>query len=449
MFRPLRPREVANISDETVFLPATTLAQLIRRREVSSLEVVEAHLERIDLVNPSLHAVVQVAADRALEEARAADSALARGEIAGPLHGVPFTVKDWIETEGVVCAAGIEERRDYRPKRDATVVARMRAAGGIMLGKTKPGNDDRVYPRPNSPYDPSRSPGGSSGGEAAIIAAGGSPLGLGSDSGGSLRFPAHCCGVAAIKPTAGLVPTTGHFPRIGALSDPRTQVGPVARFVADLALALPVIAGPDWRDPAVVPMPVGDPDGVDVRGLRAAVFTGFAGAYPTAETAAAVKSAAACLARAGVEIEERAPPRIEEALEVTRAYWRRVRSYSWDEWLPEQEGSMTGEEVERSIFQWERLQRAMLAFLEHRDLVISPACPYPAPLHGAERDEDFICMLPYSLTGWPCVVVRAGSSPEGLPIGVQVAARPWRDHVALAVSACVEREMGGWQPPPA
>ena len=185
---------------ELIEASASALARAIRAKEVSSFEVVTAHLQRIEAVNPHLNAVVQVS-NTALDEARAADAALARGDSPSVLHGVPFTVKDWIETNGLVCAAGREERRNYLPRRDATVVARMRAAGAIVLGKTKPQAIADIHPAPKNPYDASRSPGGSSSGEAVIVAACGSPLGLASDSGGSIRWPAHCCGVAGLKPT--------------------------------------------------------------------------------------------------------------------------------------------------------------------------------------------------------------------------------------------------------
>src|SRR5262245_37349694 len=273
---------------------AVTLAKAIRTKKVSSVEVVEMHLRRIEAVNPKLNAVVQFS-QAAQAEARAADEALARGEADGALHGVPFTVKDWIETAGLVCAAGVEERREHIPKHDATVVARMRAAGAILLGKTKPGSTVDVYPVPHNPYDLTRTPGGSSSGEAAIIAAGGSPLGLGSDSGGSIRWPAHCCGVAGLKPTNGLVPSTGHVPRISALADPRTTIGPIARSVEDLALALSLIAGVDWRDAGVVPMPLGDASAVDIRSLRVAHFTALERASPSAEVIEATAAAVGAL----------------------------------------------------------------------------------------------------------------------------------------------------------
>jgi amidase len=430
--------------DKLIYASAGALAQAIRSKKVSSEEVVDAHLRRIEAVNPELNAVVQVTADAARGQARDADAALVRGEVRGPLHGIPFTVKDWLETAGVVCSAGYKERADFVPKQDATVVARMRAAGAIMLGKTNVlfmdptggAADNSVYGRTNNPYELSRTPGYSSAGEAAIIAAGGSPLGLGSDSGGSIRLPAHCCGIAGLKPTTGRVPSTGHFPRIGALSDPRTQIGPMARFVEDLALALPILSGVDWRDAGVIPMPLGDPSAVEVTGLRAAFYTHDGIASPTPETVESVRAAAGALSDKGLAVEEARPRRIDETYEITRGYWQRRQ--------------LTGDEIDRSLFQWDRFRRAMLSFMESYDVILCPVCERPAMPHDTVDDRharDISYTLTYSLTGWPSVAVRAGTSPEGLPIGVQVVARPWREDVALAVAKHIETALGGWQRP--
>jgi amidase len=428
---------------------ATSLARAIREREVSSREVVEAHLQRIEAVNPQLNAVVQLTAERALERACAADDALARGETWGPLHGLPFTVKDWIETSDAICAAGIPERANLVPKHDATAVARLRATGGIMLGKTIDGVNNPVYGPASNPYDLARMPGASSAGEAAIIAAGGSPLGLGSDSGGSIRYPAHCCGVAGLKPSAGRVPLTGHFPRIDYLSDPRTQIGPLARHVEDLALALPIIAGPDSIDASVAPVPLGDWRAVELRALRVATFTEFEGASCTDETASAVREAARSLAAAGASVEEALPARIEESWSITQGHWKRVRSYSWNEWRTASEHALSADEIERHIFEMGRLQRAMLPFMERFDLLLCPVAPGPARLKSeGESALEYVYTLPFSLTGWPCVALRGGTSPEGLPIGVQVVGGPWRDDVALAAANAIEGALGGWQPPP-
>jgi amidase len=438
----------AEQTDDLIFSSATALARLIGRKEISSRDVVETHLRRIEAVNPDLNAIAVLAAETALAEADAADAAIAADDAAGPLLGVPFTVKDWIETEGAVCAAGFEERADFVPRRDATVVARMRKAGAIMLGKTSVLADSEFYGRVSNPYDLARSPGASSSGEAAIIAAGGSPLGLGSDSGGSIRVPSHFCGIAGLRPTSGRVPNTGHFPRIGALSDPRTQIGPMARSVEDLALTLPIIAGEDWRDPSVVPMPIDDPGAVEISDLRVAFYTDIEGASPTSETLAVVRDCIAALSDAGAGVTEAQPKRLDESLAITHTYWRRERSVAWNEWQTDGESMLTASKVERSLFEWDRFRRSLIAFMETTDVIVTPVSSGPADLHGTPYDDSvWVYTLPYSLTGWPCVVVRAGTSPEGLPIGVQIVARPWREDVALAVAQRVEVVLGGWQRP--
>ncbi len=244
---------------------ATWLARAIAAREVGSLEAVDACLARIETVNPRINAVVRLA-DDARDRARRADADLDAGAPRGPLHGVPFTIKDSLDTAGVVTTAGTIGWRDRVPERDATVVARLRAAGGILLGKTNTPEftwanetDNDVYGRTSNPYDLERTTGGSSGGSAAIVAAGGAPFDIGSDSGNSIRQPAHLCGVAGIKPTSGRVPRTRHWPGPDGLFESFTQLGPIARRVEDLELVLPLIAGPDGEDPHVVPVPLGDP----------------------------------------------------------------------------------------------------------------------------------------------------------------------------------------------
>jgi amidase len=262
-------------SAELTGATAHDLARLIAEREVSTHEVVEAHLRRIDAVNGAINAVVQIDGDRAVARAREADVALARGERWGPLHGVPFTVKDNIAAAGIEMAIGVRERAGIVAREDATAVARLKAAGAILLGKTNCPpwgggieTDNDLYGRTSNPYDLTRTPGGSSGGEAAIIAAKGSPCGLGTDSGASVRLPAHFCGLASIKPSAGRVPLTGVLDdegQVGTLGDPRTQVGVLARSVADVALLVRLISGPDRHDGGVAPVPIDDPAGVDLR----------------------------------------------------------------------------------------------------------------------------------------------------------------------------------------
>ena len=301
-------------------LPARELARLVAAAEASAAEVVDAHLLRIEAAGGALNALVALDAERAREDAARADAARVRDRrAAGPLDGVPFTVKDTIAAAGLPMIMGAEERAGLPPaEADAAVVARMRRAGAILLGKTNCPpygggieTDNPVHGRTANPFDLGLSAGGSSGGEAAAIAAGLSACGLGTDSGGSVRLPAHCCGVAALKPSAGRVPLTGVLDDegpLGTLGDPRTQVGPLARTVEDVALVLRVIAGPDGADAGLAPVPLGDPGKAELEGARVAVQLDNGLAPPTAETAAAVEAAAAALAAAGCACEPGAIP---------------------------------------------------------------------------------------------------------------------------------------------
>ncbi|HWM12569.1 MAG TPA: amidase [Solirubrobacteraceae bacterium] len=416
---------------------ATELARLIARREVSAREVVEAHLRRMEAVNPHLNAVVQLDAERALAAADAAD----RREPQGPLHGVPFTVKDNLSAAGLEMAIGAPERVGVVPAADATAVARLRAAGAILLGKTNcPAygggieTDNPVYGRTSNPYDLARTPGGSSGGEAAIVAAGGSPCGLGTDSGASVRLPAHFCGLDSLKPSAGRVPLTGVIDdegQLGALGDPRTQVGPLARSAEDVALLLKVIAGPDGHDGGVAPVPLGDPAAIDPTTLRVAVQTDNGLAEPTPETAVAVGAAAEAL---GARLQDARHP--DGGHELTIEVWR-------------SHGDETG--LWRLLRRWDEFRTRMLAFAARYDLLVCPVFAGPARPHGTMNAPGEIdptsWTTPHSLTGWPAATVRAGTSPEGLPIGVQLVATPWRDDVALAAAQRIERELGPWPQP--
>jgi amidase len=459
---------------ELIFASATEQAKAIRDRQISSEDLVRACIKRIEEVNPKLNAVVQLPAETALGQAREADKALAKGEIRGPLHGVPFTLKDAIETEGVICTGGTLGRASYVPEEDATVVKRLRAAGGVLLGKTNCPefgwaweSDNLVYGRTNNPYDLSLSPGGSSGGESAIIAAGGSPLGLGSDAGGSVRFPAHCTGIAAIKPTSGRVPRTGHFPGPGGTLDALWQIGPLARSVEDLSTVLPIIAGVDWRDPAIVPMPLGDATKVDLKALRVGFHTDNGIETPDRETIATVENAARALEASVTAVEEACPRDLEQTYEIYLGLFTADGGAGLEELL-EMAGTkkvhplmQRALDLQRShaksmaaygtlMGQWDAFRRSLLSFMEKFDVVVCPVCSFPGMAHGSTYDRlsAFSYTMTYNLTGWPAAVVRAGTSPEGLPIGVQIVARPWREDVALAVAAKIERALGGYQRPP-
>jgi amidase len=458
--------------DVLIHESAASLSERIRTRSMSSVELVTATLSEIDRVNPRINAVVRLA-DDALDRARVADAEMAAGHLRGPIHGVPFTIKDSFDTAGVITTAGTVGWRHRVPTQDATVVARLKAAGGILVGKTNTPEftwsdetDNDVYGRTSNPYDLDRTPGGSSGGAAAIVAAGASPFDVGSDTGDSIRQPAHVCGVAGIKPTSGRVPRTGHWPSFRGLFQSFTQLGPLARRVEDLELILPIIAGPDGIDPYTVPVPLRDPGAVDVAGLRVAMFTDNGIRPPTPATIDVVKAAARSLADAGAHVEERVPPGIKEATDrwydMTRAdgyAWLQrlitdagtpgMGSYDTRGWI-EVEPPWPGDELTAMVEQVDGIRSQLLAWMQDVDLIVCPAMPQPAILHGGSTDPGFGDTYSdvHNLTGWPAVVVRGGTSPDGLPIGVQLVAPPWREDVALAGARVVEGASGGWQPPP-
>ncbi len=457
-----------------LFKSASHLARSIREKWISSEELVRAMLDRIDEVNPRLNAVVQLAAEQSIADAREADRALARGEATGPLHGVPFTLKDAIETQGIACTGGTEGRASYVPSADAAVVRRLRAAGAILLGKTNCPelgwaweSDNLIYGRTNTPWNFKLSPGGSSGGESAIIAAGGSAFGLGSDAGGSVRFPAYCTGITAIKPTSGRVPRTGHFPGPGGLLDALWQIGPLARSVEDLALVLPAIAGPDFRDTSVVAAPLSDYRTVDVKALRIAYHSDNGIVRPSSEILEAVSKAARALADAGARVEMSRPTGIEETYDIYlklfsadggRGLEELVREAGTKRLHPLMERVLAIQRANAStmtnfvslVARWDAYRTRMLAFMEDWDALLCPVAPFAGMVHGSTYDqlESFSYTMAYNLTGWPGAVVRAGWMPNGLPIGVQVVAHPWREDVALAAAQAIENASGGFQPPP-
>jgi amidase len=319
--------------------------------------------------------------------------------------------------EGFPCAGDSAAHQDRRPERDATVVERLRRAGAVVMAKTRPWGGVR------HPLDPARSVGGSSSGEAVAVATTASPLGIGSDSGGSIRLPAAWCGVFGFKPTAGRVPTTGHFPRVGALSDGRTQIGPLARNVDDLELALTVIAGPDGRDPGVAPVPLLPSAPVVLRGIRHAVVPGEAEWAPAPDLARAVEHSAGVLDAVGAVRTPWLGPWFVDALDITRRYWRR--------------SELTGAEADRQLRDWDRFRRRYLEASEEVDLLVTPAAIETAPLGREIIGDDFVCTLPASLTGSPAVVVPAGADGAGLPLSVQLVGRPWEDHRVLAAARAV------------
>ena len=464
-------------TNEIIYASTKSMAQAIQDKEVSAVELVEAHLARIEEVNPALNAVVQLAAERARAEAVEADAALARGESKGALHGVPFTLKDSIDTEGIITTGGTLGRKDFVPDADATVTARLRAAGGILLGKTNTPEltyagetDNLIYGRTNNPFDLSRAPGGSSGGAGAIVCCGGAAFDIGSDTGGSVRGPAHYCGITGIKPNSGRVPRTGHIvPHSFGAVDSLTQNGPMARYVEDLALILSIISGPDWDDPHIVPMPLGNLADVDISGLRVAFYTDNGLRIPTDEIVAAVRAAADALADAGCSVEEDLPRAIPDNPEINNQLSRgdgqagarrllaKYGTTETHEWMTQllqkaSENMVSVGEYTAVLEKIDSYRSAMLGFMQNYDVIVCPVSAFAALPHGESMTDENRAGInytaTYNITGWPSTVVRGGTSPDGLPIGVQVVARPWREDVSLAVAQYLEGALGGWQRPP-
>ncbi|HUA21796.1 MAG TPA: amidase [Bryobacteraceae bacterium] len=450
---------------------------MIRAGEVSAAELVEAHLARIAMVNPCLNAICEALEESAQRSAARVDRERAQGDPLPPLAGVPFSIKDSIEVEGTVCTAGTLGRKSAEPStQDATVVARLRAAGAIPIARTNLPDllfafesDNLIRGRTSNPYDFSRTPGGSSGGEAALIAACGSPFGLGSDAAGSVRLPAHFCGIAGIKPTSGRLPRTGHVPPAGGWIETLWQIGPLARRVEDLSALMSLLAAPDGRDHTVVGMPFRDPANVRLKDLRVAFFTDNGIVPADLETLAVVRQAAAALEKEVERIEERRPPGVEESFELEmrmigpdggdglRAFLTAIGSTRThpllDGWLKKLEPYRTT--IDGFAEYWAALDRfrsRMCAFLEDYDAIISPVSATAALPHGASIEErnfrGFSYTMTHNLTGWPAAVVRCGQTAAGLPIGVQIAAGPWREDVALRIAAHLEAVGGGWQPSP-
>ncbi len=462
---------------EILELSGTAQAGLIRRRKISSLELVNAHLRRIDAVNPSLNAAVEVLNETAREVACEVDKKLAQGSHLGALAGVPFSIKDSIEVKDTVCTAGTIGRRSAaRSIQDASVVALMRAAGAIPIAKTNLPDllfafesDNLIFGRTNNPYDFSRTSGGSSGGEAALIAACGSPFGLGSDAAGSVRLPAHFCGIASIKPTSGRLPRTGHFPPAGGWIEALWQIGPMARHVEDLVAMMRMLAQPDGRDQTVVGMPFRDPKEVRLEDLRIAFFidNGIAPCEP--ELRDIVQNAVRAIATEARSVEERRPPEIDQSYDLEmrwigpdggdglRAFASALGSSHihplLDGWL--QKFARCKTTLSGFADFWadlDRFRAAMFAFIQDYDAILSPVCAHAALPHGDSIEDStfrgFSYTMTHNLTGWPAAVVRCGQTSAGLPVGIQIAAHPWREDIALRLAEGIEARCGGWSASP-
>jgi len=436
---------------------------LIKDREVSPVEVAEAHLERIAGLNPELNAIVTLAPD-VLQRAREAEAAVMRGESKGALTGVPLTIKDTIDTAGLRTTSGSKMRSDHVPTTDAPAVARLKAAGAIILGKSNAAEmamdytaDNPVFGRTNHPLNHDLTPGGSSGGEAVAIATCMSPGGLGSDLAGSVRIPAHFCGICALKPTTGRVPGELQFPpSIGPYSL-GAVIGPMARTVGDLRLLFSALS----KDPF-------ERTSHDLHGRRVAWYTDDTVTPVTEETARAVAAAARALSDAGLIVEERLPPNIERGNELwlkvfSRASVVQLRGIykgreseggSFVSWRLGTADDTPAPQLDEYIAGWmerDRLREELVQWMETTPIIVAPVGATPAYRHDTLKVtvrgstfgtfRAFSYAQTFSVFNLPVVTVPAGKSNDGLPIGVQIAGPPFAEEMILAAAEIVEKAL--------
>jgi amidase len=482
-------------TDDLAFAPAVALARAIRERTTRSRDVLELFLSRVERLNPSLNAVVTLDAERARARADAADAALARGEVWGPLHGVPVTVKDTLETAGVRTTAGAPSLAEHVPAADAVAVARLRAAGAVIFGKTNTplfAGDvqtyNEVFGTTNNPWDPGRATGGSSGGAAAALAAGLTGLELGSDIGGSVRNPAHFCGVYGHKPSYGTVPLRGHIPGPPGTLDEADlgTVGPLARSAEDLAIALDLLAGPDddravgWR------LALPPPRRTSLREYRIAAWLDDPASPVDDEVRTVLEAAVAALRRAGVAVDERARPGVD--LEEAFVTYRRllwpimaagVPPEPWKQLVALADGDDDGSLLATFARCATIRHRDWLAASERRakyrarwatffrdhDVLLCPAAPVAAIAH--DHSEPFFArtivvngaVRPYldqivwngaigNLCYLPGTVAPVGRTSAGLPIGIQIVGPYLEDRTPLDVARRMADVVGGFERPP-
>ncbi len=446
------------------------------------MEVARVHLDRIERLNPTLNAFVDYHPEAVLAQARNAEKAILRGDHLGPLHGVPVSIKSSIDVAGHLSEAGTRLRAGYIAAADAPLVARLRAAGAVILGVTNTPEllmawetDNLLYGRTNNPWDVTRTAGGSSGGEAAAIAAGLSAGGVGSDGGGSIRVPAHFCGICGLKPTPGRIPSTGHFPKSGGPFALIGVVGPMARTIEDLRMLFEAMAGWDDGDPCAAPVEARQIDDAGARDINIGFFEEDGRTPVTRETRLTVKRAASLLSGCGFHVEPFRPEGLEEA---RRLWWEFfgiaggmilrpilrghesdlspiLREFqAWTNAAPAHTGdsllaAWLGRDAEREKF---------LQQMQEYPVLICPAAAIPAFHHGERewlvegKTVQYLDAWSYSewfnLLGFPSAVVPMGYSEEGMPIGVQIVGRPWQEERVLAVAAKVEKERGPWPAPP-
>jgi len=468
--------------NELIFLPAVLMAEQVRKKKISPVELVDAHLRQIERVNPKLNAFVQVDTERARQAAQEAEITVMREKKLGPLHGVPISIKSSLAVTGMLCESGTRLRAGFVPAQDAPLVARLRAAGAIVLGVTNTPEllmawetDNLLYGRTNNPWDLDRTPGGSSGGEAAAIAAGMSAGGVGSDGGGSIRVPAHFSGICGLKPTPGRIPATGHYPVSAGPFALIGVVGPMARTVSDLKVLFEVMQGPDAGDTCAAPVPLRWTSEDETRTLRVGYFEDDGRTPVTPETRQAVRTAAEDLRSTGFQVEPFQPEGLEEARQLwhtlfvvaggmlLRPMFKGRESdlspmlKQFLEWSAA-EPALTGENLLDVWIRRDELRARFLRQMQQYEILLCPAAAIPAFRHGERSwqvDGQTVNYLDawsyaefFNLLGNPAVVVPVGRSPEGQPIGVQIVGQPWEEEQALSVAAALEKRCAAWKTPP-
>jgi len=458
------------------------MAGMVRDRAISPVELVESHLAQIAARNPQINAFVTVLEDEARAAARVAENAVMHGDSLGLLHGVPVTVKDSFDVAGLPTLCGSRFRLGHKAAEDATAVARLRAAGAIILGKTNTPEflstfetDNFITGRTNNPWNLERTPGGSSGGEAAAIAAFCSAGGIGSDGGGSIRIPAHFCGIAGLKPTPGRISANGHFPVMNHPGGLLAVAGPLARSAEDLRLLFAALAGYDSQDPFSAPVPLRPPGEA---ALRVGVFEQFYGVPVDPEIRQTVRHAAKTLADLMIPTEPFTPQGLERAPNLWWFFMGQLTARLTQQMIQGREADahwttaelLAGglekpapsvEQLLLNLATRDRMRASLLRQMEEFPVLLMPPCGVTAFPHrtrrwkvGAEAGEAGIGLFqatmpatPFNLLGLPAVVIPFGMSATGLPIGVQLVGRPYEEELILELAVRLENARGPFAGP--
>ena len=466
---------------EIITYPIKDLLNSLRNKTISVEELTNIHINQINSVNKSLNAVVQNSFDSAISTAKFMDNNF-KDHKARPLFGLPFTLKDSIDTKDLISTWGTEGRTNFIPEQNATVAERLINAGGILMGKTNTpeftmgGETDNVpYGRTNNPYNLNFTTGGSSGGAAAIISSCGSVFDLGTDTGGSIRMPAHHCGISGLKPTFGRVPRTGHAISFDAgPGDLLTSIGPLARFVDDLIPLTNIISGPDNVDPTVVISPLNDPNIISTKNLRVGFYHSTKSISSDNDTKNVINNACQKLEPIVKSINEIDTTIIEKGDSVAgnianydkRNYLKQLLERSntkiphrWTKArfdIAEEYNNKSAIDLSELVQEIAMYQSESLSYFDNYDVLIAPVLHKAGFKHGeimdaSDKDWNYVTkgtfLRAYNVTGWPVLTLRCGKTTDDYPIGLQIISAPWKDEIALKIGQILEKELGGWIPP--